>query len=213
MKNNLTIIISCAGMGTRLGIGSTKALVDVCGKPLILRQLELLKDYDDVRIVVGYQADRVMQAVKSYRKDVLFAFNYDYATTGTAASFSKGLVGAREYVVAFDGDLLVHPEDLALILDHEGECVGGCDPTTDNPVLMRLNGQNQVVEFSTEQGDLEWTGLAKLKTARLKEGAGHVYMMVEPLMPVDVVKIRTKEIDTPHDYEEAVRWVQNGYAE
>lgn len=211
MKNNVTIIISCAGMGTRLGIGSTKALADVCGQPLILRQLELLKDYDDVRIVVGYQADRVMQTVKEYRKDILFAFNYDYATTGTAASFCKGLTGAREYVVAFDGDLLVHPEDLSLILEHEGECVGGCEPTTDNPVLMRLNDQNQVVAFSTEQGDLEWTGLAKLKTDRLREGTGHVYMMVEPLMPVDVIQIRTKEIDTPHDYEEAVRWVKGGY--
>ena len=35
-------------MGTRLGVGCTKALVSVAGKPLLLRQLELLKDYDDI---------------------------------------------------------------------------------------------------------------------------------------------------------------------
>ena len=51
--DNKTIIISCAGMGTRLGIGMTKALIDIDGKPLIIRQLEQLKDCSDVRIVVG----------------------------------------------------------------------------------------------------------------------------------------------------------------
>lgn len=48
--SEITIIISCAGMGTRLGIGSTKALVNINGKPLIIHQLEQLKEYDDIRI-------------------------------------------------------------------------------------------------------------------------------------------------------------------
>ena len=88
-KENTTVIISCAGMGTRLGIGMPKALVNVDGKPLIIRQLEMLQDCSDVRIIVGFQADKVIETVKSFRKDVMFAFNYDYRTTGTAASFSK----------------------------------------------------------------------------------------------------------------------------
>lgn len=72
MKNkDITVVICAAGMGTRLGIGTTKALVHVCGKPLIIRQLELLNDYDDVRIVLGYQADKVMEVVNKYRKDIM----------------------------------------------------------------------------------------------------------------------------------------------
>lgn len=208
---DVTIIISCAGMGTRLGIGTTKALVDVNGKPLIIHQLEALKDYDDIRIVVGYQAEKVISVVKEYRNDISFAFNYDYETTGTAASFSKGIVGARKYSVAFDGDLLVNPDDLKMFLEYDGECIGGCEPTTDNPVLMSLNDKHQVVEFSRDHGDLEWTGLAKIKTERLLPGDKHVYMMLEPLMPIDVLKIRTKEIDTQNDYENALKWVQNGF--
>lgn len=58
-------------MGTRLGIGTTKALIDIEGKPLILRQLELLKDFDDIRIVVGYQMEKVIEVVNNYRKDIL----------------------------------------------------------------------------------------------------------------------------------------------
>lgn len=208
--NNKTIIISCAGMGTRLGIGMTKALVDVDGIPLIIRQLEMLKDCDDIRVVVGYQAEKVMEVVKKYREDVMFCFNYDYKTTGTAASFSKGLVGAREWVVAFDGDLLVHPEDLKMFLEQEEECIGGCIPTTDNPVLMDLEN-GKVVNFSREHGSLEWTGLALMKSARLVPGSGHVYQMFESHLPIKVMEIRTREIDTVDDYENAVQWIKNGY--
>lgn len=210
-KENTTVIISCAGMGTRLGIGMPKALVNVDGKPLIIRQLEMLQDCSDVRIIVGFQADKVIETVKSFRKDVMFAFNYDYRTTGTAASFSKGLTGARTYVVALDGDLLVRPDDLEWVLNAEEEVIGGTTPSTDNPVLMTLDREHRVIEFSRERGQLEWTGLAKMRTDRLTPGTSHVYQMLEPLLPIRAVEIHTKEIDTVNDYENAVKWVRNHY--
>ena len=52
-----TVIISCAGMGNRLGLGTTKALLEVEGEPLIIRHLKMLQDEHDIRIVVGYQAE------------------------------------------------------------------------------------------------------------------------------------------------------------
>ena len=52
-KENTTVIISCAGMGTRLGIGMPKALVNVDGKPLIIRQLEMLQDRK-LQVQVGH---------------------------------------------------------------------------------------------------------------------------------------------------------------
>lgn len=208
--SEITIIISCAGMGTRLGIGSTKALVNINGKPLIIHQLEQLKEYDDIRIVVGYQAEKVINLVKNFRTDIMFVFNYDYRTTGTAASFCKGLLGARKYAVAFDGDLLVNPEDLKRFLTYEGEIIGGSIPTTDSPVLMKIKN-NQVVGFSREEGELEWTGLAKIESKKIVPADKHVYMMLESNLPIDVMKIRTKEIDTQNDYEKAVEWVKKGY--
>ena len=45
----------------------------------------------------------------------------------------------------------------------------------------------------------------------LKEGKGHVFHMIEPLLPIPLIFIRTKEIDTVDDYERAVQWVRNGY--
>lgn len=206
-----TIIISCAGMGTRLGIGTTKALIDMDGKPLIVRQLECIPHDFDVRVVVGYQAEKVMEVVKHQRKDVTFVFNHEYKTTGTGASFSKGLVGANEMVIALDGDLLVHPDDFKCFITGEDECIAGCKPTTDNPVLMTINDSSEVVEFSREHGQLEWTGMAQVQRDKLTPGEGHVYQMLESLLPIKVMEIRTKEVDTPNDYEKALHWVRNGY--
>lgn len=214
MNNNVTIVISCAGMGTRLGLGCTKALVEVEGKTLIERQLEILKDYDDIRIVVGFQAEKVIDVVNSIRKDVLFVFNHDYRNTGTGASFTLGAKFGRAYAVALDGDLLVHPDDLIKVIEYDGSCVGGTSPSTDNPWTMPtrlIRGVEHVTGFSKEYGDYEWTGLAKLRTDQLQPGTRHVFHLIEPMLPLPMVYIRTKEIDTIDDYERAVRWVRNGY--
>lgn len=208
-----TIVISCAGMGLRLGAGMPKCLIDVAGKPLIIRQLECLDECDDVRVVVGFQAERVIETVQRYRRDVLFAFNPNYKTTGTAASFSIGMRQSPplKFTVALDGDLLVHPEDFSAFLLEDRQLVGGCAPGTDNPVLMTLDDKDCVVKFSRDTGSLEWTGLAQIFSNRLEKGTGHVYQLLEPLMPLKVMKIRTREIDTENDYNNAVRWIQNNY--
>lgn len=213
-ESKQTIIISCAGMGTRLGGGRPKALLDIDGKPLIIRQLEMLDAYSDIRVVVGFQADAVMETVNAYRSDILFAYNRAYKTTGTAGSFLLAAQSAREYCVALDGDLLVHPDDMQAFLDTDTECVGGCTPSTDNPVLITTQiqkGLECAVEFSRERGSLEWTGLARLQRNHLPESAWHIYHMLEPILPLPVLRIRTQEIDTIHDYERALEWVRQGY--
>ena len=111
MYKDKTIVISCAGRGTRLGMGIPKALLDIEGKPLIIRHLEQLKECDDIRVVVGYRSQDVIDVVKAYRKDVTFVFNHDYKTTGTGASVALASKYAHEYILSLDGDLLIHPED------------------------------------------------------------------------------------------------------
>lgn len=207
-KEDVTIIICCAGMGTRLGIGSTKALINVCGEPLIGHQLKLLKDYDDVRIVVGYQAEKVITTVNNYRKDIMFAFNYDYENTGVAASLSKGLIGARKYVIYMDGDLLANKDDFRTFLQYQGECLAVSQINSDEPLLMNIyNGL--AVSFSNN-GSYSWPGLAKIEANKLKYMDTHVYEMIKPLLPLTVINVRSREIDTEDDYERAVIWMENG---
>ena len=53
MSSVKSVVISCAGIGSRLGLGLTKALVQINGRSLISWQLELFKDVEDIRIVIG----------------------------------------------------------------------------------------------------------------------------------------------------------------
>ena len=121
MSSTKSVIISCAGIGSRLGLATTKALININGKTLIRWQLELLKDVEDVRIVVGFQANDVIEEVKKYRKDVIFVYNHRYFETKTGASFYLGAKDGNEYAIEYDGDLLVHPEDMKILLKLEGE--------------------------------------------------------------------------------------------
>lgn len=210
-----TVVISCAGMGTRLGLGCTKALVEVDGKPLIVRQLEMLKECADVRVVVGYQFQNVIDVVRVYRNDVIFAFNHDYASTGTAASFTVGAKYSEGYVVSLDGDLLVAPDDFKSFLDYDGELICATTPSTDNPVYLSTEirgGKEYVHGFSVERGDYEWSGLLKLRADKLLKGNRHVYQIAEQYLPIEMRLVNAQEIDTVEDYERAVQWIKNGYS-
>ena len=83
MTVSKTVIISCAGMGKRLGLGTSKCLVDVAGESLIMRNLKMLDDVDDVRVVVGFQAEKVIEAVNAYRRDVTFVFSESSESCGS----------------------------------------------------------------------------------------------------------------------------------
>lgn len=209
--NNRTVIISCAGMGTRLGIGKPKALVEVDGKPIIIHTLEHLDDCDDVRIVVGYKAEEVIKKVNEYRKDVLFVFNHDYVNNGTGASVSLGMRNSfKKYILTIDGDVIIRPEDFKYILNVNHEFIGVCEKTTDNPVLTKVI-DGRVVKFSREEGEYEWSGVSLMETNNLSPVDGHAYFMLEPLLPVKYEIINQREVDTPNDLENAVKWVRNGY--
>lgn len=207
--NQTTVIICCAGMGTRLGIGTTKALVDICGKPLIIRQLEQLKQYDDIRIVVGFDAERVIRTVKEYRKDIMFVFNYEYEHTGTADSLRKALIGARDEIIALDGDTIVNTNDFNKFLMYDGDCIAISKDATNEPIVADIL-DGKVVELKKKNGHIQWSGMTRVKKEKLNKTERHVYDMLNTLMPMEYLEIRLKEINTQDDYEKAIEWYQNG---
>jgi choline kinase len=214
MPVSRTVIISCAGMGNRLGLGTTKALVEVEGKPLIMYHLEKLKDEKDIRVVVGYQAEKVIETVRKYRKDIVFVFNHNYRETGTGASVALAAQYANEYILSLDGDLLIHPDDMKKILECEHEFVSGGVTDTDDPWMLQTykDGEKEFVSaFSKNVGNYEWNGITQIKSAKVKNGQGHVFQLIEPYLPLPFMEIRTREVDTINDYERAVKWVRNGY--
>lgn len=208
MSSAKSVIISCAGIGSRLGLATTKALINIDGKSLIRWQLELFKDIEDVRIVVGFQANDVVEEVRKYRDDVIFVFNHNYFETKTGASYYLGAKDGNEFAIEFDGDLLVHPDDMKQLLEIDGEWIAYADKMSDDAVYVKTNEIGDVLSFSRENGDFEWTGPCCIKKDKLKYSSGHVFNQLEPYLPMKGIKIRACDIDTYDDYQRALEFIK-----
>jgi len=208
MSSAKSVIISCAGVGSRLGLAKTKALIEINGKSLISIQLEAFKDVEDIRIVVGFQASDVIKEVLEYRKDVIFIYNHNYFDTKTAASFYLGACDANEYVIAYDGDLLVHPEDIKKLLAMDGEFIAYAPKMSDEAVFVRTAENGDVLSFSREMGDYEWTGPACILKSKVKYSSNNVFNQLEEHLPIKGVQIRACDIDTYEDYQRALDFIK-----
>ncbi|MDL2307189.1 NTP transferase domain-containing protein [Desulfovibrio sp. OttesenSCG-928-C06] len=208
MQTAKSVVITCAGIGSRLGMGTTKALLEIDGRSLISWQMELFRDVEDVRVVVGYQANDVVKEVLKYRSDAIFIYNHNYFDTKTGASFYLGSRHANEFVVKYDGDLLVHPEDMKLCLATEGEYIGYSDVMSDDAIFVTVGEQGDVLGFSRRKGDFEWAGPACIRRDTIKYTSGTVYNQLEDRLPMKGIHIRACDIDTYTDYERAVEMVR-----
>jgi choline kinase len=203
-----SVVLSCAGIGSRLGLSKTKALMDIGGKTLIALQLELFREVEDLRIVIGYQGTEVIKEVLKYRRDVVFVYNHDYFNTKTGYSFYLGAKDANEYVIEWDGDLLVHPDDVRKCLETEDEFIGYAGKMSSDAVLCTVNERGMVTGFSHETGNFEWTGPACIRKNKINNYTDHVYNILEEHLPMRGLKIRACDIDTYEDYIQALEFIR-----
>lgn len=197
-----SVVISCAGIGSRLGLGLTKALVQINGNSLISWQLKLFRNVEDLRIVIGFQGSEIIEEVRKYRDNVIFCYNHRYFETKTGASFYLGARHANNYILEWDGDLLVHPDDVQILLkDEQGEFICYADKSSDEAVWVQTDEKGTVQAFSRERGDFEWTGPACIKKTNLTYSSQNVYNMFEPILPLRGIKVRAYDIDTYNDFQ------------
>ncbi len=211
MPSIKSVIISCAGVGSRLGLAKTKALINIEGKPLIAWQLEYFKNVEDLRIVVGFQSKDVICEVLKYRKDVTFVYNHSYFENKTGTSFYMGARHAGEYVMEYDGDLIMHPDDARLCLETQGEYIAYSDKTSDEAVYVKTNPAGDVTAFSREEGDYEWTGPACIKRDKVRYSKENVFNILEEFLPMRGLKVRACDIDTYADYERAAKFIKKWF--
>ena len=95
-------LMLAAGMGRRLGRyteAMTKCMISVGGRTLLERTVDALKKAGIQKfvMVVGWEADKLVEFVKNNIHDMEceFVYNYDYATTNNIYS----LWLAREYLL------------------------------------------------------------------------------------------------------------------
>ena len=115
-------LILAAGLGTRLAPitdDRPKSLVPVNGKPILIKQIENLKEngIEDITIVSGYRADRLAEAVNARFSGIKLVDSADYASTnnmysaylGIRSMYPDGNIGSFYMMnadVFFDGSVI-----------------------------------------------------------------------------------------------------------
>ncbi len=157
--------------------------------------------------MIGFQARDLIEEVLALRKNVIFVFNHDYFHTKTGTSLYLGARHANAMIIAWDGDLLVHPDDIQTCLDTKHEYVGISQKTSEDTVFVKLDETANVIAFSTDNGDYEWSGPACLRRENIHFTSGHVYTLIEPILPMPGKIIAARDIDTYEDYKKAIAFV------
>lgn len=207
-----TLVLSAAGTGSRLGIGQTKGLLDFYGHSLISHQLSLFSDVDDLRVVIGFQGIDLVSEVLKHRDDVLFVFNHNYKSTGTAMSVYLGSLHGREQIIAWDADTIVHPDDVETCLASDSEFLGVSKQQTEEGIFAELDEHGRVMKFTKTPGPLEWTGPAKLNRSKILATQGNLFEMLEVnALPLPSLEVRAMDVDTPSDYETALQLYKSWY--
>ena len=214
-----TAVINAAGRGTRMGQNRPKCLTPMLGRALVEWQLLTLAAFEEIIVVVGYQAQDVIAVVSKIRRDAIFVTNPAFGSTGTAASLSLALDRARFPVVSVDGDLLVHPHDIVALANSAVPSIGVSDIQSLAPVLVstRRNPAGFLEATSFYHGEppppsvqtLEWTGLVTISPETHKmRGTGHVYQMIRTFLPCPAIHVRCREIDYPEEVPAMETWLR-----
>jgi choline kinase len=113
MNNNLVAIIPSAGMGRRMRSYGPKCLIEINGKSIIHRQIEIIKDiYPEAQIIVitGFEADKVRKELPT---SVITIENREFEQTNVAHSINLGLQATdSNNILIVYGDLIFNKNTL-----------------------------------------------------------------------------------------------------
>ena len=206
-----SVVICCAGTGTRLGKNIPKCLVEFNGKKVIDYELELFRDFDEIILVVGYKAEMVIDYVNGLNfTNIKFVVNDKVSTTTSGDSFYLGSLHAKnDMIVASCGDIIINPFDFKQVIDCNEEFVCARDISSQQPVLLsEKNGM--AISIGIGDGSLEWLGLAGIKKEHIEDLHGYIYDVFKKILPIRVIKVSAQEIDTLNDYKSTFEWLDRG---
>lgn len=217
MHVSATVLINAAGRGSRLGFGINKALMEFDGISLIEWQIMLLPRNVPVVVGIGFQAEAVKNKALRVREDIIFTYNPDFESTGTAATLVRSAQVTSGRIVSLDADLLVDPLDLSKFINSELDLVGVCVPSSVDPVLaetVKVEGHMNVSSFSRNNQSglhqMEWTGLLNCLADDIKNSSekGHVFELIQQRLPIRAISIKAKELDFAEELPGFALWLK-----
>jgi choline kinase len=154
-------IILAAGRGNRLADfnpdGRPKCLLEFGGRSLLARQLDILFQLgvNTVTLVVGYEADSIIEHVATLasRPEVAFVYNPAYEQ-GSVLSLlaAREVMTSHDTVLVLDADVLFHPQIMQRLIDSPHQNCFLIDRNFvmgDEPVKIAIH-KGRMVEFRKE---------------------------------------------------------------
>ena len=209
MQNVKHAIIACAGYGSRLGLNKPKCLVEINGRTLLSYLLEILKDVEDVRIIIGFMEEEVIKEAVRINPQVVFIRNPDYRTTTNAYSVHLATRDLTEPFILLDGDMLIEKKSFQNFLrqtQSQQNIIGVCAAKTQDAVFVEMDSKGQIIKFQrTNPTQFEWCGIACLSGIKINADGKYVFNEIEPHLPLPSFCFHCFEIDTPEDMELMVK--------
>jgi GTP:adenosylcobinamide-phosphate guanylyltransferase len=209
-------VIAAAGLGSRLGHGKPKCLVEVAGRRILDHQLDLLRDVPDVRLVVGYLEHEVIDLALRLRSDITIVRNPAYRTTTTQQSYWLGARHLPGPCLYLDGDIVFEPDSVhAFLAEARGNTpmLAVTEAKTEQAVFVDSQpGEHgpflAIRGFSrTARSRWEWANLAFLPAGTLEENGGNVFERLARFLPMKAMEIVACEVDTEGDLSQAEAFV------
>ena len=201
-----TVIIAAAGVGSRLGAGMPKCLVPVNGHAVFEYQLRALSWADEIRMVVGYKADEVINQVSAIVPNVVFIRNNEFATTNLRQSYYLGAQGLNEKALFLDGDTIISRTSSDLLLsacEEKNDFIAITHVQTASPIYAGVQG-GTVQWFSyNKRAEYELANAAFLSPLKLEYENTLFYLQLEKHLPTKALMIDCLEVDTLEDLHHA----------
>jgi choline kinase len=208
MQHIKQAIILAAGMGSRLGMDIPKCMVEIHGKKIIDYQMELLQGFDDIRLVVGFKEEKVLEYISKNYPNVICVRNPNYATTSNICSADLATRHLKGSCIFLDGDVLIERNSFADFLkvcwSNDEDIIGITEAVTEEPVYAHLEN-DEVIKFSqSDRSSYEWCGVAYFKNMKFDSVKfGYIYRVLEVSLPTKYHILEAYEIDTPQDFAHA----------
>ena len=209
MQTVKNVVIAAAGMGTRLGIGKPKCLIEINNKAVLEYQLDLLKEVENVFIVVGFMEEDVMSFAHKIRRDIIFVRNANFRHTKTLGSFYLAAKIINGSAIFMDGDMIIEPNSFAEFLDAAANTadnnmlIAVSKRISDDPVYCDVAESDQTLtirDFSYDKKSAyEWANVVYMPASRMEDGNLHTFEHLRKFLPASAKIIDRLEIDTPED--------------
>lgn len=216
MQTVKNVVIAAAGMGTRLGIGKPKCLVKINNKTLLEYQLDLLKDVENVFIIVGFMEEDIMNFAHQIRRDIIFVRNANFQHTKTLGSFYLAARIINDSAIFMDGDMIIEPNSFVEFLTTAAQTdkmiIAVSKRISDDPVYCDITQDEQgltIHGFSYDKkSDYEWANVVSMPANQMKSGNSHTFEHLQKFLPASAKIIDRFEIDTPEDLRDTEKFLK-----